>query len=172
MKAKKTASSALKKPSGVPEVGGTAPAFALEGTGGTKVRLSQFRGNQNVVVYFYPRDNTAGCTKEACAFRDSLAKLNLLETVVLGISTDSVASHEKFAAKYDLPFILLADEDAAVAKKYGVWVEKNLYGKKSYGVQRSTFLVDRRGKLAAVWPKVKVDRHVEAVLEAVRQLEA
>jgi len=144
----------------------------LGGTGGTKkIRLSQFKGDRNVVVYFYPRDNTPGCTREACGYRDALKEFERSDTVVLGISTDTVASHEKFAAKYDLPFILLSDEQAVVAKRYGVWVEKNLYGKKSYGVQRSTFLVDKQGKLAAVWPKVKVEGHVEEVLAAVLQVE-
>lgn len=143
----------------------------LGGTGGTEIRLSQFKGDRNVVVYFYPRDNTPGCTREACGFRDALKELKQSDTVVLGISTDTVASHEKFAAKYDIPFMLLADEQAVVAKQYGVWVEKDLYGKKSYGIQRSTFLVDKQGKLVAVWPKVKVEGHVEEVLAAVLQIE-
>ena len=143
----------------------------LGGTGGTEIRLSQFKDDQNVVVYFYPRDNTPGCTREACGFRDALKELKQSDTVVLGISTDTVASHEKFAAKYDIPFILLADEQAVVAKQYGVWVEKDLYGKKSYGIQRSTFLVDKQGKLVAVWPKVTVEGHVEEVLAAVLEIE-
>ncbi|MCH8229962.1 MAG: peroxiredoxin, partial [Chloroflexi bacterium] len=116
------------------------------------------------------RDNTPGCAREACGFRDALKELKQSDTVVLGISTDTVASHEKFSAKYDIPFILLADEQAVVAKQYGVWVEKNMYGKKSFGIQRSTFLVDKQGKLAAVWPTVKVEGHVEEVLAAVLQI--
>ena len=123
-----------------------------------------------MVLYFYPRDNTPGCTREACGFRDALKQLEQSDTVVLGISADTVASHEKFAAKYDIPFILLADEEAVVSKQYGVWVEKNMYGKKSFGIQRSTFLVDKQGKLAAVWPKVTVEGHVEEVLAAVLQI--
>lgn len=142
----------------------------LGGTGDTEIRLSQFKGERNVVVYFYPRDNTPGCTREACGFRDALKELKQSDTVVLGISADTVASHEKFATKYDIPFMLLADEQAVVAKQYGVWVEKNMYGKKSYGIQRSTFLVDKQGKLAAVWPTVKVEGHVEEVLAAVLQI--
>jgi peroxiredoxin Q/BCP len=170
MSAKKSPNPTRKTTSSVPAVGSPAPSFTLSGTGGAKVRLGQFKGKQNVVVYFYPRDNTPGCTKEACGFRDQIPRLKRSDTVVLGISSDGVESHEKFADKYGLPFILLADEDAAVAKKYGAWVEKNLYGRKSFGIQRSTFLVDKQGRLAAVWPKVKVDGHVGEVLEAIEQL--
>lgn len=171
MTAKKTKTTNKQTAPSVPEVGSRAPTFTLPATGGKNVGLTQFKGRQNVVVYFYPRDNTPGCTKEACGFRDNMARLARHDTVVLGISTDSTASHEKFAAKYELPFILLSDEDAAVAKKYGAWVEKNLYGRKSFGIQRSTFLIDKQGKIAAVWPKVKVDGHVEEVLAEIEKLE-
>ncbi len=151
------------------EVGKSAPAFKLPATGGKKIALADFKG-QPVVVYFYPRDATPGCTTEACDFRDQIAHLQALKGVVLGISTDSVASHEKFAAAQGLNFPLLADEDHAVAEKYGVWVEKNMYGKKSFGVQRATFLIDAAGKLAHIWPKVKVDGHAQEVADRLAEL--
>ncbi|MCA9078778.1 MAG: thioredoxin-dependent thiol peroxidase [Planctomycetaceae bacterium] len=156
----------------MPAVGKRAPAFTLPAVPEGKVRLSQYKGEKNVVLYFYPRDNTPGCTTEACDFRDNMARLNKLNTVVLGVSTDSVASHDKFAAKFELPFPLLADEDHAVCEKYGVWVEKNNYGKKYMGIQRATFLIDKQGKVAAVWPKVKVAGHVDEVAAAVAELKA
>jgi peroxiredoxin Q/BCP len=151
-------------------VGDSAPAFSLPAHPGPTVRLSQFKGKQNVVLYFYPRDNTPGCTTEACDFRDNIASLNKGDAVVLGVSTDDLASHGKFADKFELPFALLADEDHAVAEKYGVWVEKSMYGKKSMGIQRATFLINKKGKLAAVWRKVKVDGHVAEVAAAVARL--
>ena len=154
----------------VPRVGRRAPAFTLPAFPDSPIRLSQFRGEKNVVLYFYPRDNTPGCTQESCDFRDHLRTINSAKTVVLGVSTDSIASHEKFATKFELPFALLSDEDHKVAEKYGVWVEKNMYGKKSMGIQRSTFLIDKQGKVASAWPKVKVNGHVEEVLAAVREL--
>jgi thioredoxin-dependent peroxiredoxin len=156
----------------IPTVGKTAPAFNLPATpDGKKLRLSSFKKEKNVVLYFYPRDNTPGCTKESCEFRDALSTFEDQETVILGISRDTIASHEKFTDKFDLPFPLLSDEDHAVAEKYGVWVEKNMYGKKSMGIQRSTFLINKQGKLAAVWPKVKVTGHVDAVAKAVAELD-
>jgi thioredoxin-dependent peroxiredoxin len=156
--------------SAMPEAGKKAPAFTLPAVPGGKVRLSQFKGEKNVILYFYPRDNTPGCTQEACDFRDNLAQLEQADTVVLGVSTDSIASHEKFAAKFELPFPLLADEDHAVAEKYGVWVEKKNYGKTYMGLQRATFLIDKQGKIAAVWPKVKVKGHVDEVREKLQEL--
>jgi thioredoxin-dependent peroxiredoxin len=153
-----------------PSVGGIAPEFTLPGVPGGTIKLKQFRGKQNVVLYFYPKDNTPGCTQEACDFRDFGPKLKKADAVVLGISPDSTASHEKFAAKFGLPFQLLSDSDHAVAEQYGVWVEKNMYGRKSMGIQRSTFLIDKRGKIAAVWPKVKVAGHVEEVTKALKEL--
>ncbi len=155
-----------------PEVGSKAPAFDLPAFPTGKFKLSQFKGKQNVVLYFYPKDDTPGCTTEACGFRDDLKAFTAKDTVVLGISADSVASHQKFAEKFSLPFPLLSDEDHAVAEKYGVWVEKNMYGKKSMGIQRATFLIDKDGKIAAAWPKVKVDGHVAAVAEAVNSLKS
>lgn len=155
----------------MPEVGKAAPAFTLPAIPDGKVRLSQYKGESNVVLYFYPRDATPGCTTEACDFRDSMTRLESADTVVLGVSTDSIASHEKFAAKHDLPFPLLADEDHKICERYGVWVEKNMYGKKSMGVQRATFLIDKKGKINRVWPKVKVKGHVDEVLAAIDELE-
>lgn len=156
----------------MPEVGKKAPAFTLTSTTGEKIRLSQFAGEngQNVVLYFYPRDDTPGCTREACGFRDEIKVLAKKNTVVLGISPDTVESHQKFTEKYSLPFPLLADEGHKIADKYGVWVEKNMYGKKSWGIQRATFLIDKQGKIARVWPRVKVDGHVEQVLKAIDEL--
>lgn len=157
----------------LPVVGKSAPKFHLPASTGGKIRLSDyFKDNpRNVVLYFYPRDNTPGCTQEACDFRDSLPQLANQDTVVLGISGDSLASHEKFATKFELPFPLLVDEDHSVADKYGVWVEKKNYGKTYMGIQRATFLINKQGKVAAVWPKVKVKGHVEEVLAAVDELE-
>lgn len=153
----------------VPQVGRKAPAFTLPSPQG-KVSLKDQLG-KNVVLYFYPRDNTPGCTTEACDFRDQSPKFADANTVVFGISTDPVASHEKFAAKFNLPFTLLSDEDHAVSEKYGVWVEKNMYGKKSMGIKRSTFLIDKEGKIAAVWPGVKVAGHVSEVAEKLAELD-
>lgn len=152
------------------EVGKRAPAFKLPAYPEGKIALSQFKGEKNVVLYFYPRDNTPGCTTESCDFRDNLATFEDAETQVLGISCDSLKSHEKFSTKYELPFPLLSDEDHAIAEKYGVWVEKKNYGKTYMGLQRSTFLIDKQGKLAAIWPKVSVKGHVEKVKEALAEL--
>jgi len=154
------------------KVGQKAPLLTLPASGGEKISLKSFQGEngKNVILYFYPRDNTPGCTQEACDFRDNIASLNKADTVVLGISTDSVASHDKFTAKFELPFPLLADEDHAVAEKYGVWVEKKNYGKTYMGLQRSTFLIGKDGKLKAIWPNVKVKGHVDSVAEEVARL--
>ena len=153
----------------IPAVGDKAPLFDLPTFPKGRTKLSQFKGKQNVVLYFYPRDDTPGCTKQACGFRDEMGEFESAETVVLGVSTDTVESHEKFVEKYELPFPLLADEDHTVAETYGVWVEKNLYGKKSMGIARTTFLIDKTGKIAAIWPKVKVDGHIR---EVIKQLES
>jgi thioredoxin-dependent peroxiredoxin len=146
-----------------------APDFTLPTDGGGKLKLSDLRG-QPVVLYFYPRDNTPGCTREACAFRDRHAALKKLGVRLLGISPDSVASHDKFRDQHQLNFPLLADADHKVAEKYGAWREKTLYGKKSLGIQRSTFLIDAAGKVARVWKKVNVDGHDEQVLAALKEL--
>jgi peroxiredoxin Q/BCP len=151
------------------EPGQMAPDFTLPAADGAHVKLSSFRGRP-VVLYFYPRDMTPGCTKEACAFRDRHSELKKLGAAVLGVSTDDVASHEKFRDKYELNFPLLADVDHAVAEKYGAWREKNLYGKKSMGVQRATYLIDREGHVSRVWKKVNVDGHDQAVIEAIKEM--
>ncbi|WP_148072606.1 thioredoxin-dependent thiol peroxidase [Bythopirellula goksoeyrii] len=152
------------------EPGQKAPAFNLSADDGSKVKLSDFTGKP-VVLYFYPKDDTPGCTREACAFRDAKAALKKAGAVVLGVSPDDVASHTKFRDKYKLNFPLLADPDHKVAEKYGAWREKNMYGKKSMGIQRSTFLIDPAGKIARVWKRVQVDGHDEKVLEAIKQID-
>lgn len=151
------------------EEGAKAPDFTLAADDGTKVKLSQLRGKP-VVLYFYPKDDTPGCTREACAFRDRKKELEKLGAVVLGVSPDDAASHGKFRDKFELNFPLLCDTDHKVADKFGAWREKNMYGKKSMGIQRSTFLIDAEGKVAKVWKKVSVDGHDEQVLEALRVL--
>jgi peroxiredoxin Q/BCP len=151
------------------EAGQTAPDFTLAADDGSKVKLSALRGKP-VVLYFYPRDDTPGCTKEACAFRDQQSSLAKHGVTVLGVSTDDVASHVKFRDKYKLNFPLLADTDHRVAEKYGAWREKNMYGKKSMGIQRSTYLIDGEGKVRKVWKRVQVDGHDAAVLEALKGL--
>ena len=151
------------------EEGSKAPDFTLSSDAGTKVKLSALKG-QPVVLYFYPKDDTPGCTREACAFRDQKKSLTKLGAQVFGVSADDVASHVKFRDKYDLNFPLLADTDHKVAEKYGAWREKNMYGKTSMGIQRSTFLIDRDGKVAKVWKKVSVDGHDEAVIAALKEL--
>jgi peroxiredoxin Q/BCP len=153
----------------MPDVGDKAPAFSLEDQSGETVKLSDLKG-KTVVLYFYPKDDTPGCTREACAFRDEHSALKKAGAVVLGVSPDSGPSHAKFAGKYKLPFPLLADTDHAVSEKYGAWGEKTLYGRKFMGITRSTFLIDPSGKVARVWPKVKVDGHVDQVLEAIREI--
>lgn len=153
------------------EAGDKAPAFTLKNDEGGKVKLSELKGSP-VVLYFYPKDDTPGCTKEACAFRDRKSELKEHGAVVLGVSADTVESHEKFRDKYELNFPLLADEDHKVAEKYGAWREKNMYGKKSMGIQRSTFLIDSAGKVAKVWKRVKVDGHDSQVINALLDLES
>ncbi len=145
--------------------GHTAPAFDLPSDEGSRVRLSDLKG-EKVVLFFYPKDNTSGCTTEACEFRDELHRFEAANAAVLGISPDPVASHGKFKAKYDLNFPLLADEDHGVADAYGVWKEKSMYGRMYWGVERSTFLVDEAGMVARVWRKVRPKGHAEVVAEA------
>jgi peroxiredoxin Q/BCP len=142
------------------------PAFTLPASDGTKVSLKDFKGNKQVVLYFYPRDNTSGCTREACAFRDKVAKIKRKGAIVLGVSRDSLASHDKFIAKFELPFLLLADEDGKVCEKYDVLKEKTLRGRKSIGIERSTFVIAKDGKVKKIFRKVKVDGHVDEVLAA------
>jgi peroxiredoxin Q/BCP len=150
------------------EEGQKAPDFILASSEGGKVALKDLRG-KTVVLYFYPKDDTPGCTKEACAFRDGYAALKK-KAVLLGVSPDSVESHEKFRDKFKLPFPLLADADKAVAKKYGAFGEKVMYGKKVVGMIRSTFVIDGEGVVRKVFPRVRVEGHADKVLDAVRQL--
>ena len=152
------------------EPGQKAPAFTLTSDDGSKVRLADLAGSP-VVLYFYPKDDTPGCTKEACAFRDLKKDLQKHGAKVYGVSADDVASHVKFRDKFKLNFPLLADVDHAVAEKYGAWREKNMYGKVSMGIQRSTYLIDAKGKVAKVWKRVQVDGHDQKVLEALEELQ-
>jgi len=153
------------------EVGKKAPAFSLTDDQGNKVKLSDLKGRL-VVLYFYPRDDTPGCTRQACAFRDSQKEIVQLGAVVLGISTDSVDSHQRFRDKYHLNFPLLSDPEHKVCELYGAWREKNMYGKKSMGIQRSTYLIDADGKVAKLWKRVQVDGHDQSVLQAVMELKS
>jgi peroxiredoxin Q/BCP len=151
--------------------GQKAPSFRLSSGDGGSVALEDYRGTP-VVVYFYPKDDTPGCTREACAFRDSQAQIRKTGAIVLGVSPDSVASHQKFRDKYKLSFPLLSDPDKGVAKKFGAYGEKTLYGKKVVGMIRSTFIIDGDGIVRKVFPKVRVDGHAEKVLEALQKLGA
>ena len=150
-----------------PDVGETAPAFTLPRDGGGEVSLSDFSGNK-VVLYFYPKDDTPGCTKEAIGFTDMVDEFAAAGVIVLGVSKDSVKKHDKFVAKHDLKIALLSDEHGDVCERYGTWVEKSMYGKSYMGIERATYLIDGNGKIAQVWRNVKVPGHVEAVLEAAR----
>ncbi|WP_458120183.1 thioredoxin-dependent thiol peroxidase [Paenibacillus sp. Z6-24] len=143
------------------------PDFTLEASEGREISLSGYRGKK-VVLYFYPKDNTTGCTQQACDFRDSTAGYEQYGAVVLGISPDNVKSHDRFSAKYELPFPLLSDPDHAVAEAYGVWQLKKMYGKEYEGIVRSTFLIDEEGNLQREWRNVKVKGHVENVMEVLR----
>lgn len=153
------------------EVGKSAPKFTLPGYPEGKYSLSHALQEGPVILYFYPRDDTPGCTKEACGFQEALPQFKKLKATVWGVSTDDQNSHQKFAEKFDLDFPLLSDADHKVCEKYGVWVEKNMYGKKSMGIQRATFLIDSKGKLAAIWPKVKVEGHVAEVTATLKGLD-
>ncbi len=150
------------------ETGEKAPDFTLTSTNGTDLTLSEYEG-KNVVLYFYPKDMTPGCTTEACDFRDQNDLFKELNTVVLGVSADPVEKHQKFTEKHSLPFPLLADEDHQVAEAYGAWQLKKNFGKEYMGIQRSTIVIDQDGKISKVWPKVKVDGHVDEVLAYVKE---
>lgn len=149
------------------KVGDKAPEFSIPDANGRMVSLKSFKGKQ-VVLYFYPKDDTPGCTKEACGFRDSNQLIQKTMAAVLGVSLDGPESHRKFIAKFNLPFPLLCDENASVSKAYGVYKEKNMYGKTYWGIERSTFVIDGAGLVKAVFRKVKVDGHVDEVLAALK----
>jgi peroxiredoxin Q/BCP len=148
------------------EIGDKAPEFTLPTDGDGSVSLAKLKGKK-VVLYFYPKDDTSGCTAEACAFRDMFPRFKKMDAVVIGISRDSVASHDKFKKKYELPFILASDDKGKVTEDYGVWVQKSMYGRKYMGIERATFLIDEKGKIQQIWHKVKVPGHADEVLKAV-----
>ena len=150
------------------EEGKQAPEIKLKDQDGNTVSLDEFKG-QKVVVYFYPKDDTTGCTKEACRFRDEFPRFEKLEIKVIGISPDSIESHKKFADKYNLPFTLLSDEGKEVLEAYDVWKQKSMYGRNYMGVERTTYIVDENGKIEKVFPKVKVENHIEEVLKALNE---
>ncbi len=145
--------------------GDEAPGFDLPSSTGGKVKLNDFRGKK-VVLYFYPEDDTPGCTREACSFRDNMPKFEALDATILGVSRDSLKSHEKFIAKYGLNFTLLSDEELKVHKLYDTWRLKNLYGREYWGTERSTFVIDEKGKIKKIFRKVRVDGHEQQVLQA------
>jgi peroxiredoxin Q/BCP len=151
--------------------GDEAPLFTLSSSEGGEVDLKSYRNKKNVILYFYPKDNTPGCTKQACAFRDTLAEMKKANGVILGVSLDSIESHQRFIQKYTLPFILLSDSDAAVSKAYGVYKLKKMYGREFWGIERSTFLIDLNGRIVQSFPRVKVDGHIDEVLFALKQAE-
>ncbi|MFZ5791600.1 MAG: thioredoxin-dependent thiol peroxidase [Pseudomonadota bacterium] len=160
---------AVEREEGGLKEGDRAPDFTMPTDGGGKVSLAKLEGKP-VVLYFYPKDDTSGCTAEACGFRDNLPKFGKIAATVIGVSRDSVASHDKFKKKYDLNFTLASDETGAVTEAYGVWVEKSMYGRKYMGIDRSTFLIDGKGVIRKIWRKVKVPGHVEEVLAAMKAL--
>jgi peroxiredoxin Q/BCP len=148
-------------------IGDVAPDFVLPASDNNNIKLSAYKG-QYVVLYFYPKDDTPGCTKQACAFEENLKAFEKIEAAVIGISKDSISKHEKFKTKYNLSFPLASDEDNTVCENYGVWKEKNMYGKKYMGIERTTFLVGPDGKIEHIWQKVKVPGHVEDVLDTLK----
>ena len=150
-------------------IGDVAPSFEVNIDGSGKFSLSEAKGSP-VVLYFYPKDDTPGCTKEACGFRDAFPDFSALNATIVGVSKDTVTKHDKFKAKYELPFHLASDEDGSLCEAYGTWVEKSMYGKKYMGIERATFLIDSSGVIQGIWRKVKVNGHVEEVLEASRTL--
>jgi len=151
------------------EVGDKAPSFTLPTDGGGEISLKDCKGG-TVILYFYPKDDTSGCTAEACAFRDALPDYSKAKAKVIGVSKDPVKKHDKFKEKYDLTFPLASDEDGKVCDAYGTWVEKSMYGRKYMGIERSTFLIDGKGVVRAIWRKVKVPGHVDEVLTAAQEL--
>ncbi len=158
-------------PGMMPAVGQMAPDFSLPSTLGRNISLAQYRGKKTVVLYFYPKDETPGCTKEACDFRDHSAALDKAGVVILGVSNDDLASHADFRKKEHLPFTLLADVDGRISREYGVYGTQEWYGKKWTGITRTTFVIDKEGKIAQEWPKVNVDGHVADVLKFVDKMQ-
>jgi peroxiredoxin Q/BCP len=148
--------------------GNKAPDFSAADQNGNKIKLSSFKGKKSIVLYFYPKDMTPGCTSEACDFRDQFKKFKTTE--ILGVSIDPPERHQKFIEKYDLPFTLISDVDQKVVNKYGVWQEKKLYGRTFMGIVRSTFIIDKSGVVRKIFPKVKVKGHIDEVLEALKEL--
>ncbi len=144
-----------------------APPFTAPADGGRTISLADFKGKK-IVLYFYPKDDTPGCTTESCAFRDNIKDFEKQNVQVIGVSRDTPESHDKFKKKYGLTFPLVSDTDGKICEAYGVWVEKNMYGKKSMGIERSTFLIDEHGKIAKTWRKVKVETHLNEVKEALQ----
>ena len=153
---------------GLPEVGSKAPSFSLMATGGKKVTLKDFAGKRNLVLYFYPRDDTPGCTLEAGDFRDAFGSFEALDTVILGVSADRLDSHEEFSTKLKLPFLLLSDPEVEVSTAYGVFGKKSFMGREFFGIHRTTFVIDKKGKIRQIFPRVKVKEHAAAVLDFVR----
>ena len=151
------------------QIGDRAPGFSMPTDGGGNVSLASLTGSK-VVLYFYPKDDTSGCTKEACDFRDKQPDFRGIGAIVIGVSRDSAASHDKFKKKYDLPFALASDAEGKVSEAYGTWVEKSMYGRKYMGMERATFLIDGKGVIRGIWRKVKVPGHVGEVLEAAQEL--
>ncbi|WP_372930488.1 thioredoxin-dependent thiol peroxidase [Methyloceanibacter sp.] len=151
------------------DVGDKAPSFSLQTDGGGDISLKDLKG-QTVVLYFYPKDDTPGCTAEACGFRDALPDFSKVKATVIGVSKDPVKKHDKFKDKYALNFPLASDEDGNICEAYGTWVEKSMYGRKYRGIERSTFVIDGKGVIRGVWRKVKVPGHVDEVLKAVQEL--
>ncbi len=149
------------------KIGNKAPDFSLPGDGDTTISLKDYKG-QKLVLYFYPKDDTSGCTKEACAFEENLKAFSKLNVAVIGISKDPVKKHDTFKEKYKLTFPLLSDENSDLCERYGVWKEKSMYGRKYMGIERTTFLIDETGKIEKIWPKVKVTGHVEDVLSTLQ----
>ncbi len=151
------------------KVGDKAPSFKLKNQDEKVISLADQKG-KTIVLYFYPKDDTSGCTREACNFRDEFPKFGKMKAEIIGVSADSVESHKKFAEKYNLPFNLLSDEGKEVIEKYGVWQEKSMYGKKYMGIVRTTFIIDPSGKIHKIFPKVKVEEHNKEVMEALKEL--
>ena len=151
------------------EIGHEAPDFAADASTGETVSLETFRGRW-LILYFYPKDDTPGCTKEACNFRDTYAKLTGMKAVIVGCSPDDLKAHDKFITKYNLPFMLISDPNHQVASNYGVWKEKNMYGKRIMGIERSTFLIDPEGTIAKIWNRVKVDGHLDEIIDELQMI--